>query len=442
MHRYKNSRKKRGIIEIGVLTGVMLIFMNVSAAPMSMREPVKTAQLQEKNRVAGAIVTNVNGKSNSLGNFRYEQTVANLNQKIEQQRQETILNGDAAEAVRLCTHFYTAEDYAALNLPRVKAAEGAQLYLQADASSEVLHTFGAEESVKLLYESEDGNFYYVEYNDLQRGYIACEDLDVSILSAAQRQQVNLVNRCRFAAWSEQDVYLWTAPDETGEAVIVESGVLMAVTGLDGEWLQVSAADFDGYIRVADVQLDRMLTAEVDSEGYIRSARAAMELRQQEEEAAAAAAQQAQEMEVQESQAAEEIVEIASTPETPASSAIGEAMVSTAMNYLGVPYVYGGASPSGFDCSGLVYYCALQNGRTLPRCADEQYYAGGTYVSFENLAVGDLVFFSADWSYEIEHVGIYVGGGQFIHAPHTGDVVKISGFSDYYIRNYWGALRLS
>ena len=110
-----------------------------------------------------------------------------------------------------------------------------------------------------------------------------------------------------------------------------------------------------------------------------------------------------------------------------------------MQYLGVPYVWGGTSPSGFDCSGLVQYVCRQNGISVPRVAASQRGAG-TYVSRENLQPGDLVFFSNGGG--ISHVGIYVGNGNMIHAPQTGDVVKISSIeTSYRISHYAGAVRV-
>jgi cell wall-associated NlpC family hydrolase len=96
------------------------------------------------------------------------------------------------------------------------------------------------------------------------------------------------------------------------------------------------------------------------------------------------------------------------------------VVGIAQRYLGVPYVYGGASPSGFDCSGLVMYCYAQVGIGLSHGATDQQHAS-TPVPLNALQPGDLVFFgNASYSY---HVGIYVGGGSMIHAPHTGAVVS-------------------
>jgi cell wall-associated NlpC family hydrolase len=97
-----------------------------------------------------------------------------------------------------------------------------------------------------------------------------------------------------------------------------------------------------------------------------------------------------------------------------------AVVAIAQRYLGVPYVYGGASPSGFDCSGLTMYCYAQVGVGLSHGATDQQHAS-TPVPISALQPGDLVFFgNASYSY---HVGIYVGGGSMINAPHTGAVVS-------------------
>ena len=110
-------------------------------------------------------------------------------------------------------------------------------------------------------------------------------------------------------------------------------------------------------------------------------------------------------------------------------------VRIARTQLGVPYVYGGASPGGFDCSGLVMFVYSQVGVSLPHNAAAQYNYG-TPVSQSDLQPGDLVFFDG-----LGHVGIYIGGGQFIHAPHTGDVVKISSLTGYYASAFIGGRRI-
>jgi cell wall-associated NlpC family hydrolase len=111
------------------------------------------------------------------------------------------------------------------------------------------------------------------------------------------------------------------------------------------------------------------------------------------------------------------------------------VVGIAMRYLGVPYVWGGASPSGFDCSGLVVYAFGQMGVSLPH-STYALWPMGVAVSRDQLQVGDLVFFNG-----LGHMGIYIGNNQMIHAPHTGDVVKISSLTGWYASTYMGARRI-
>ncbi len=132
--------------------------------------------------------------------------------------------------------------------------------------------------------------------------------------------------------------------------------------------------------------------------------------------------------------AESVSQEPSVLPSPAPAKYG-GVVGIAMQYLGTPYVYGGASPSGFDCSGFIMYVFAQVGVSLPHNAAAQY-GVGTPVDRSQLQPGDLVFFNG-----LGHAGIYVGGGSFIHSPHTGDVVKISSMSGWYSSTYVGAKRL-
>ena len=125
-------------------------------------------------------------------------------------------------------------------------------------------------------------------------------------------------------------------------------------------------------------------------------------------------------------------EFSSAPPAPPSKYGG--VVGIAMQYLGTPYVWGGASPSGSTARALSMYVYAQVGISLPHNAAVQYDSVGVYVSRSDLQPGDLVFFDG-----LGHMGIYIGGGQFIHAPHTGDVVKISSLSEsWYASAYVGA----
>ena len=122
----------------------------------------------------------------------------------------------------------------------------------------------------------------------------------------------------------------------------------------------------------------------------------------------------------------------------ANSRLAKQLLGIANQYKGVPYVFGGSTPSGFDCSGFTRYVYSAVGISLPRCADEQYSVGSD-VSMSNLQPGDLVFFS---TYEpgISHVGIYIGDSQFINASNDGvSVADLN--SRYWASRYVGAKRV-
>jgi cell wall-associated NlpC family hydrolase len=118
---------------------------------------------------------------------------------------------------------------------------------------------------------------------------------------------------------------------------------------------------------------------------------------------------------------------------------GEAIISTALSMRGVPYRNGGADPSGFDCSGLVWYAFERHGIEVPRTVAEQFSAGRP-VKAGNLEPGDLVFFETS-GHKASHVGLFVGAGEFVHAPSTRGEVRIEHLSSpYWSRRYVGARR--
>ena len=118
--------------------------------------------------------------------------------------------------------------------------------------------------------------------------------------------------------------------------------------------------------------------------------------------------------------------------TDVSDAAAAQAAGLALKMVGKPYRYGGAAPSGFDCSGLASYAYAQIGKSVP------HYTGAIWAAFpkvpsDQLEPGDMVFFNG-----LGHMGIYIGGGQYVHAPHTGDVVKVSSLGDR--SDYVGAVR--
>ena len=125
------------------------------------------------------------------------------------------------------------------------------------------------------------------------------------------------------------------------------------------------------------------------------------------------------------------------------SELGDKIAEFAQQYVGYAYVYGAESPAdGFDCSGLVYYVYRHFGYSVSRTASQQYKNNGVSVSKSNLQPGDLVFFSSNGGASVTHVGIYIGGDQFVHASTSKTGVIISDLdSSYYTRVWYGAKRI-
>jgi cell wall-associated NlpC family hydrolase len=118
------------------------------------------------------------------------------------------------------------------------------------------------------------------------------------------------------------------------------------------------------------------------------------------------------------------------------SSVGIRAAKVALSYLGTPYVWGAESPGAFDCSGLMQWAYSRVGVSIPRVTSQQIQAG-VYVPRDRLAPGDLVFFDGG-----HHVGMYLGQGAFVQAPHTGDVVKVSTLnSGYYASEYFAGIRV-
>ncbi|MBV9577620.1 MAG: C40 family peptidase, partial [Chloroflexi bacterium] len=120
---------------------------------------------------------------------------------------------------------------------------------------------------------------------------------------------------------------------------------------------------------------------------------------------------------------------------------GGTIVANAMKFVGSRYVFGGTSPSGFDCSGFVYYVLNRSGEPIGRGMWQQY-NGGAHVSINALQPGDTVFFANTYEPGLSHDGIYIGGGQFVHAADEQSGVTVSSlYTSYWQAHYMGATRL-
>jgi len=385
------------------------------------------AQVQELDAQVGAAAERWNGANLELGSLRRE------------------LHSTRVELRRARTTFRVAQERVASRLVDLYVSDG-----RASAVEVVLGATSLSEAIDLL--------------DTQQR-VAEQDAQIAGEVKAQRERVERREaRIARARSRQQEVVTRRASERAAiEAKLQERQRLLATVEAEVRQLQAQERARQADLRrraLAELARQRREQAEAE-------ARAEEEAREQEQR------QTAQEQEQQETtqeqrEAAEverapliaevpaepqaPIVTEAPTPapvaptDTPAlsepdppppSSGRGTEVVAISMGYLGIPYKWGGASPStGFDCSGFTMYVFAQVGVSLPHYAAAQF-GMGVAVSQDQLEPGDLVFFRG-----LGHMGMYIGGGNYIHSPQTGDVVKISSLSESYaISNWVGARRV-
>lgn len=265
--------------------------------------------------------------------------------------------------------------------------EDVNLRKDASTSSEILTTLSGGTTVSIL--GEKDGWYQVSY-DGKKGYMSSEFVtsktSASDLSGYAKVTADLLN-------------MRATPDAGGEIVaMIEQNEYVSVIGFENGWYKVSYDDCEGYMSgdylslVAEKPQSKPAASSGSSSGSSASS-------------------------------------LPSGQSAGTGSGSGSTIVDYALSFCGVPYVYGGASPSGFDCSGFTMYVYSHFGYSLPHGATSQLYYGSE-VSMSNMVPGDLVFFfdSNYASSGASHVGIYIGGGQFVHASSgPGYCVKVSSF---------------
>ena len=308
----------------------------------------------------------------------------------------------------------------------------------------------------------DGDWYKVNYNT-QVGYMH-EDY----LNFVDRENVEL----GYGKICGDIVNVRSGP-ALNKLVIsqVEEGDMVYIIGINNGWYKVIVDEQIGYVRSDYVELTEIPYENADSlkeplffmngklfvdEIDISSLAKLDQLPQKdtvlpevvvktdeelkaEQETEQETSYQAPETSVTPDEIVEEVID--EVPEEVVEDNFGNEVVAVAQKYLGVPYVWGGKSPSGFDCSGFVYYVFNEAGYPLSRSMSYQYRAG-TPVSKDELQPGDIVFFQNTYTTGMSHVGIYTGNGMFIHAPSSGKTVSYADLNSFYYINHWyGAVRI-
>ena len=263
------------------------------------------------------------------------------------------------------------------------AVTSTDVNLRSGAGTDNSIIFTASTGTPMIVESKAADGWYRVYVNGTWGYMSADYLSIAdTMDVSASGWVNGTGvRMRSGAGTDSQILRVTSYGESVE-----------VTGVAGNWYRVNAGGMTGYIRSDYVELG------------------------------------------------ERTGSAASAGTTAGSREIGQKVVDFAKQYMGYSYVWAGSSPStGFDCSGLVYYCYGQFGYKLNRVADDQM-DNGTAVSYDSLQVGDLVFFGSG-SYA-NHVGIYIGNGNFVHAANPSSGVRVSSLNEtYYATRYIGARRI-
>lgn len=289
---------------------------------------------------------------------------------------------------------------------------------QANDNALILAQVAMGSWVTILEEPCDGWFKVYYGDDYDIGYVSAEYITVGEM--VKRSEVNTARNNRIAAIAKN------AKIKTSDAAIA----VKIMPDDNSDTLTTLANNANCKIVSGGTNWTKIIVSATNEIGYVKTANvsAIVEEKKAETKTSAASSKTDSKSSAQTKSAA-----------APASGS-GSKLVAEAAKYLGTKYVYGGTSPSGFDCSGLVQYCARNLGVSLNRSAAAQY-SNGVAVSRDNLQAGDLIFFSRGGG-RISHVVIYAGNGQVIHSPHTGKTVSYQSLSSIcQYSKYVGARRV-
>ena len=282
----------------------------------------------------------------------------------------------------------------------VTASSGLRLRASASTDSQVINTAAKGDNVVII--RQKGDWYLVDYN-LDIGYMSADYIQVK-----ERENVEL----GYGSVNPSLVNMRSGPSTSNSVVDkVSGGEKVFIFGFNCGWYKVKYDGQIGYIRSDLVTLTEVPYENSGSSNtYGKSSSGSSS---------------------------------SSSSSGSSNASLGQQIAATAKKYIGCAYIFGGTSPSGFDCSGFVQYIYKLYGYNLYRTADVQL-NNGYSVSRSNLQPGDLVFFANTYNTTAaaSHVGIYIGDGQFVHAANSYSGVKTDYLStDYYNSRYVGARRI-
>ncbi len=302
----------------------------------------------------------------------------------------------------------------------VTANSGLRLRAAADADSQVINTAASGDNVVII--GERGDWYLVDYN-LDIGYMSAEYIETK-----ERENVEL----GYGSINPSVTNMRSGPSTDDEIVTQAScGDKVFIFGFNCGWYKVKYDGEIGYIRSDLVTLTEVPYANHGgSNTYTESSDTSSDSDSDSDSDSY-------------SDSYSDSSDSSDEESYSSDGSLGEQIAATAQKYIGCAYVFGGTSPSGFDCSGFAQYICGLYGIGIYRTADAQL-NNGYSISYGDLQPGDLVFFANTYesSSAASHVGIYIGGGQFVHAANSYSGVKVSALSEsYYSSRYVGARRV-
>ena len=304
----------------------------------------------------------------------------------------------------------------------VEASSGLRLRAKATTDSQVVNTAGCGDNVVII--RQVGDWYLVDYN-LDIGYMSAD-----YITAKERENVEL----GYGSVNPYLVNIRSGPSTSNSvAATASQGEGVYIIGFNCGWYKVQYNGTTGYIRSDLVTLTEVPYANSGSSNTFTGTPAGP---------SSSSSGSSSSSDTGSSDSSSSSSESYSEPQTSTSNAsLGAQIAATAQSDVGYPYVFGGTSPSGFDCSGFVQYIYKLYGYSLYRTADVQLYNG---YAVSDLQPGDLVFFANTYatSAAASHVGIYIGGNQFVHAANSRTGVTTSSLGEtYYASRYVGARRI-
>ena len=296
-------------------------------------------------------------------------------------------------------------------------ASSLRLRSEANSTSTVLATAPQNDCVVVI--SKNGQWYKVNYN-LQTGYMHESYLKVSSCENAELGYGKIIG---------SGVNLRSGPATSySVATVSVKDDLCYIIGLNNGWYKIIYKNTIGYIRSDYVELTEKPYENKASAQSPRFYRLGKSTGIMPSPTALKDSSNSYETAMH-------------TSSSVSTSVTGAQILAEVQRYLGARYVSGGASPAGFDCSGLVYFVLKQLGCSPYRTPVDQY-KHGISVAKSELKAGDIVFFAGTGAAGISHVGIYAGNGQFIHAPNSRSAVSYSDLiSGYWADHYYGARRI-